>query len=61
MDHGSWSGWIKVQLEFDDLAYGGRHSLLHGSSLIHGLVKPVRILPRDFLSVNFAYKVSFST
>ncbi len=43
MDRGSRSGWIKVWLEFDDLAYGGRRSLLQGSSLIHGLM-----LSQDF-------------
>lgn len=55
MDHGSQSGWIKVQLEFDDLAYGGRRSLLQGSSLIHGLMlNRSGFCPGMFLSVNFA-------
>lgn len=58
MDHGSRSGWIKVRLEFDDLAYGGRRSLLQGSSLIH--VKPVKILLWDVSVSLFCRKVSCS-
>ncbi len=55
MDRGSRSGWIKVWLEFDDLAYGGRRSLLQGSSLIHGLMlNQSGFCSGTFLSVNFA-------